>query len=253
MKNNEIEKKQLIIKDEADSQRPNEISLVDIALIIIKHRLLASSMFILILISGTSFVLLQTDKTATKYNYQTTISIGNRTVIDRTVYLEQPATLLAKLVHQYIPRAKQELNSNHSIAANIPSNSGIIVLRTTSDNDNDEIAIQLLNRVSELATIDHEKYYSSIELSLNKLSKNDDTVEIALQLSSLKKTSFSRTPIVTKDTPLVTEETITIPAKNPKLILALTLVSGLILAVFSAFFMEFIEKIREKKAELNLS
>ncbi len=246
MKNNEIEKNQLIGADEIKSQKPNEISFVDIALIIIKHKLLASSIFILTLVTGTSFILLQTDKMVTKYNYQTTISVGNRTVVDRTVYLEQPATLLAKLVHQYIPRAKQELNSNLSVTANIPPNSGIIVLQTNSADGNDKVATQLLNRVSELATIDHDKYYSSIELSLNKLSKNDDTVEIALQLSSLKKTSFSRTPVVTK-------EATTIPAKNPKLILALTLVSGLILAVFSAFFMEFIEKIKEKKAELNLT
>ena len=242
MINKDLQEVKPIYIHETGYSANNEVNLVDLALIIMQRKKLAIFVFIVFLVLGVVFSISQTSVTSTHYNYETSINIGNRTVEHTTVYLEPPATILSNIQYSYIPYFLSETKKNYNITANIQPGSGIILLKTSSAEPDDKIAINLLKTISNKAIADHNKYYETIKSSLQSIKDPINPTDTALQLASLKNTTALTTPRITKTTETAND-------KNPKLILAISITSGLIVALFSIFFAEFIAKVKERKNE----
>lgn len=252
MKNNELKELKPVYINETDYSTNDNISLVDLALILIRRKLLIIGFFIATIIIGVGFSLSQTSTTSSTYKYKTSIYIGSRTIENKTVYLEPPGALLSNIKYIYIPSSLSKSEKKYNITASLPKNSGVIILETVSSKANDQSATNLLAAISKIAVTDHRKYYDIISNNLktmkntpssgtnsnniNSNPKTKDTINIALQLASLKPTSISAEPTVS--------EIITVKkGTNPKSILAITVISGLFIALIAAFFAEFLSKI----------
>lgn len=215
----------------------NEISLIDLALVVVKRKKLVGFIFTIIFTLGIIYSLTQTSTTSTHYTYTTSIFIGGRTVNDKTVYLQPPTSVLANIQSIHIPQALSKSSHAHEVKTELLKNSGVITLTTSSSKPNDNSVIELLDSISALAISDHNKYYEAIKSSLNSTEQHQDSTNTALQLVSLTKSS-------TLDEVQTNKITNTTPAKSTNKILVVSVISGLLLSIFSAFFAEFIIKIR---------
>ncbi|NOY72259.1 MAG: hypothetical protein GXP14_07765, partial [Gammaproteobacteria bacterium] len=172
MKNKELDEIKPIYIYEACYSPENEINLLDLALVLIRRKVLIGIILIIFITAGTFYSLMQTDTVTTTYDYETSIFIGSRTVNNRTIYLEPPATLLSNIQYIYIPFFLSNLEKKHTtpatlekkytISATLPKNSGVIILKTSSTEADDADAINLLTAISKKAIADHGKYYESI-------------------------------------------------------------------------------------------
>ena len=239
MKNNELEELKPVYIHEASSSANDEISLVDLALVLVRRKRLIGLILITFISIGIIFILSQKPTKTTVYKYETSIHIGSRTMMNKTVFLEPPSTLLSSIKYIHIPSILPKSDRKYSITASLLKNSGIIVLKTSSDKANDLAAIDLLTTISHQAIANHDKYYNAIKNSLKAINNTEDPTDIALQLASLKTSSTSAKPDELEITTVNT-------GKSPKLILAFSIISGLIMALLVAFFAEFVSKVKEK-------
>ncbi len=103
MKNKQLDEIKPVYIYEACYSPENEINLLDLALVLVRRKALIGIILIIFITAGTFYSLAQTDTVTTTYDYETSIFIGSRTVNNRTVYLEPPATLLSNIQYIYIP------------------------------------------------------------------------------------------------------------------------------------------------------
>ncbi|MFK5854551.1 MAG: hypothetical protein QM503_00380 [Bacteroidota bacterium] len=245
MKNNELENSKPVYIQNTIYSPESEISLIDIALVLVRRKTLIGVVLITFVSLGVFFSLSQKSAETGLYDYETSIFIGSRTVNGNTVYLEPPATLLSNIQYIYIPQFVTKSDNRLVITASSPD-SGIITVTTTSSTNNDADAIKLLSAISSKAIADHGKYYESIRTSLSSSIKNHfnsvdkpiDLTNLSLQMASLKGSSTLELPRITKVVPADS-------SKSFKLILAISLFGGLFVGVFLAFFSELVSKVRE--------
>jgi len=83
---------------------------------------------------------------------------------------------------------------------------------------------------------------TSTKTNLIPSEEPKDLIDIALQLASLKGSSFLDKPRITKTVSVTT-------GKSPKSIIIISIFSGLFFAVFAAFFAEFISKVKKRQSE----
>jgi len=110
----------------------DEINLIDLWLVLMKHRTLMAAVVALCILAGIMLALL----VPAKYQYSTSIELGTRlSGENNVVVIESPETLLAKIQESYIPLAWRQYSAEHSamegvpkIEARIPKGSQIIVL-----------------------------------------------------------------------------------------------------------------------------
>ena len=256
MKNKELDEIKPVYIHEACYSTDNEINLLDLALVLIRKKMLIGTILTIFIAAGALYSLTQADIVTTTYDYETSILIGSRTVNSRTVYLEPPATLLSNIQYIYIPRILSGGEYKYAVSATLPPDSGVIILKTNSTKADDADAINLLKIISTEAIADHDKYYESLKSSLTAAKTSatphganlmpfdtqKNPTDIALQLASLKKSS-------TLDKPIITEVASETTSKSPKLIMAISIFGGLFFAIFAAFFAEFISKVKEKQNE----
>ncbi|NOX92233.1 MAG: hypothetical protein GXP18_07230 [Gammaproteobacteria bacterium] len=114
-----------------ESAYEDEINLVDLWLVLMRHRTLMAVVVASCVVAGIVFAVL----TPAKYQYSTSIELGTRLSGEDVVVIESPETLLAKVQESYIPLARQQYLAGHSavgevpkIEARIPKGSQIIVL-----------------------------------------------------------------------------------------------------------------------------
>lgn len=214
----------------------NEITLIDLALTVLKRKRLVAIVFIIIFSLGIIYSLTQTSTTSTHYTYTTSIFIGGRTVNDKIVYLQPPTSVLADIQYIHIPQVLSKTPHAYEVKTELLKNSGVITLTTSSQRPDDNNVISLLNSIGSLAIINHDKYYEAIKTSLASKAQQDSATT-ALQIVSLKKSSMLDEPQINKVTSVT-------PAKSTKKILVVSLIGGLLLSVFSAFIAEFITKVR---------
>lgn len=160
----------------------DEISLIDIWLILARRKKLIAGITAFALVVGALLALLLSPI----FEYRASIEIGSRLVTDKSFAIEQPENTLAKLQQSYIPavlmahhRATQV--SDVEIVAQIPKNSEIIVLTTKGTAAREEELVLLQNQIIESLQHDHQRIISTLKADLDIKRRSLEN-----QLASLK-------------------------------------------------------------------
>ena len=240
---------------------PNdEVNLVNFAKIIIQRKILILITIILIVGPATAVIFFKPQT----YTYTTSIEIGAQIVDGNIQPLEPPQALLAKINKIFIPLAlnKQRLlNPNDTklyvIKVDIPKDSLIIIAEMQGSENEVDVIKNLLQDINQKSVQSQSLIYESIkqytqsrldqtsaELRLLKDTNGNET-EIALQLSLIDTfTSQLATLRNTREILPVTQSLV--PAGlSQTLMLTITIITSVLLGIFSAFFAEFIAKVKE--------
>ena len=215
----------------------DEISLVDITLVLLRRKALIAIVLGLSIIVG----ILATTLTSNRLSYTTTIKIGTHIIDNKVVPLETPETLLVKINHSFIPQVLNEFPTPVSINASVPKKSEVILLTATAAQDSDDkTPIVLLNRLAKIIEQDQNKIFASIKDNLTNHLKPVSLEAFATQTASLQKTYRVSAPIKSS------------AASSPsnKVILAISLFAGVFLGVFAAFCAEFWTKVKQAQKKM---
>lgn len=261
MKNNELQELKPVYIHEARYSADGEISLVDLAAMLARHKTMIASIIAIFIVLGITKALL----TPKQYTVSTTIEIGSQIIESQAQHFDSPQNLLAKLQHSFIPstlNTYQLSNPNNKnkyiIRPSIPSSSVIVVLEMEGTEDEVDLMTTLLQDVNQKIFQDHDRVYNSVKQNLvamisqakaelATLNSNDE-IQIEerkllegqikiynLQLANLQKTRSISPPM----------KSIHPTGTGKKLILALALFAGAFFAVFTAFLAEFIKRVKE--------
>ena len=161
-----------------------EISLVDLWLVLARHRRLIATIVALAAALGIAIAAVKTDS----YSYTTTIQIAR--VGDGL--LEEPVTLLAKLNESYIPFiSQQRLQAEPDarqirVSAEIPKDSNLILMRSEGDLADQEIHFSVHKQILDRLAQDHNPVVDVV-----KLSMENDLNRVRNQLDKLKDEALS--------------------------------------------------------------
>lgn len=265
MKNNKLQELKPIYIHENTYQSANEVSLIDLAMVLIKRKALIITIIIGFLIFSISVALL----TSKKYTYSTSLEIGSQIINDNIRPFESPQTLSAKLQNGFIPKAlskqhktSQKDSPKFKIEVSIPKDSKIVVLKAVGTDEKGNIINKLLQDTANFAIEDHNRVYEAVrknltsqieqtEIELSSLNTAEDSYEdkarllksdislLQSQLANLRGTRQILPPMKS------TEPTGT----NKKLLVIASMLIGLFVSILAAFFVEFIFKIQERSRE----
>jgi len=167
----------------------DEISLIDLAKVVIKRKTTLLVVFVLFVLAGLSVAMLKKKQ----YQYGTTIEIGTTIVKGDPQLIDDPNTLLAKIQETYIPLAQHHLRAAHpennkiyDLKARIPKNSTVIVLEGKGGADEADNYIQLQNDIIDQIIADHNRiiliirknYQNAIEKIKNEISSFEDQLKL---------------------------------------------------------------------------
>jgi len=191
-----------------DSVHDDEISLLDIWLVLVKRRSLFLSLVLLALLIGVSAAL----TLPVKYNYSTTLEIGGLSYDSqgRQVLIEQPTSVLAKLKQSYIPfvtHAYLQENPGFEgipvINAKLEKNSNIILINISGIEKYRSIYVQLLNSVVGQVKLDHKRIsllkVKDLELSQYKLKNQINVLKSEEQLIQSQIGRIDKKELLLKD------------------------------------------------------
>lgn len=275
MKNKELQELRPVYLHEARGSSDDEISLVDLAAILVRRKILIFSIITIFLAIGTTKALL----TAKQYTVSTSIEIGSQIIEGSIQHFEEPQNLLAKLQYSYIPStlstyqlSNPDDTNNYIIRSSIPSGSKLILLEMDGTEDETTLLTTLQQNVVQKIIKDHSRIYDAVKQNLitqrdqakaelAALDANDgiqanekrllledkrmlvDKIEIyELQLANLLNTRELAPPM----------RSIHPTGTGKKLIIALTILAGVLVAVSAAFLAEFIDRVKQKNLENKL-
>jgi len=262
MKNKELQELNSIYTLKSDLSTNDDISLVDLAVILIRHKIMISMIFIIIV--ALSVVLAITKPNT--YTYTASIEIGSQFISGSVKRFESPQTLLAKLNHGFIPQVLNELQlsspdnkKRYNIKVNIPKNSQIIVLELTSTSDQADAKKEILQKIISKALQDHKRIYDAVKrnyISLSEQAKADLAAQNTTNKLSPDEIKYIKNKIESYKLHLAnlqpTREILS-PIKslgptggNKKMIVIISATFGIFLAVFIALFAEFSTKVKEQ-------
>ena len=161
----------------------DEISLVDLARVIWRHRRGALATFVVIAASGLAAAALLPKK----YTYTTTVEVGSRVEDDRIVPIEAPDAALAKLRESYIPRERRRYLEAHpdargtfKLAARLPAGSQLLVLEATGPERSAAAYKTVQEQVVQALEADHARLFqnqrSAVELDKQRAEQNLQTL-----------------------------------------------------------------------------
>jgi len=145
-----------------------EVSLTDLFLILKEQRRVLWGVCLVVTVLGILLALLS----PTIYRYTTTIEIGTVREDGKSVLLDRPETLLAKIREAYIPHVVNQLSRKErgiaiEIDARIPAGSEVITLESKAPPEMEETVIELHKRVVELVKEDHQGVFDIIKREMN--------------------------------------------------------------------------------------
>lgn len=238
----------------------DEINLVDLIKTLFKHKKTMAIVILLTMGLATITILFKSET----YTYTTSIEIGTQIVNGSAKPIEPPEALLAKINNIYIPVIlKEQRLSNpdetetYEIKTNIPKNSLIVILRMTGSEDKKDIMKNLLQKVSQESIKNQSLIYEAIkrytksrldqtEAELILLKKTDaNETEIAVKLNLIDKYSSQLASLRNTQEILPVIQSIEPTGLSRALMLAIAIITSVFLGVFSAFFAEFVSKVKE--------
>ena len=163
-----------------DNHAEDEISLVDLWLVLVKRKNVFFSMLLISLVVGLLYVFIK----PLSYEFSTSMEMGSR--VDG-VTIEPIQSMLAKLQHAYIPLVLSSYNASspeelkiRDIKSSVAKSSNIIRLSIVGRENNEEIYKSLLNDVVEAITIDHKRVSSLVKNNLLLSIQKQENVSIQL-------------------------------------------------------------------------
>ncbi len=181
--------------------REDEISLIDLWLVLVRRRRIVYLTVSLSILLGFVFYLV----TPRLYEYSATIEIGTTDARDvegeRTVLIDPPETVLAKINESYIPWVQHRHMQEHpedkkiyELKAEIPQKSQLIVIKGKGPEESEPMYLAMLNEVMQRLFQDHGRQTGIIRASLqaqltaarNKLAALEDPATLAVQRKSLE-------------------------------------------------------------------
>jgi len=262
MKNNDLQELKPIYIHETSYSAEDEISLVDLAMVLIRRKKLIIGITTFFIALGVAAALLMPKS----YTFSTSIEIGSRIVSGTIKPFESPETLLAKIQHVFVPEAlstQRQTNpddeNKYKIKASIPKSSVLIVLEIKGIKEKSNLLTKLLQNVTQQAIQDHQRIYSAIkqnllalkeqaktELSTLDSAKNNHNEERRLLKSNIEVYETELANLRNTREILPPMKSIEPTGTSRKLMVIIAAFMGAFLAVFSAFFAEFIAKVKEK-------
>ena len=144
----------------------DEISLIDLWLIIVKHKKIFLYVFSAIVLIGLIAALVMPKK----YSITSTIGIGQTVQDERVILLESPETVKAKLENALVPEILSRYEDDEirlqEFAVSIPKNSDLVVLQTKVKDDEIELFSQILTEMTDAIEQDHERILRPIRSSI---------------------------------------------------------------------------------------
>lgn len=147
-----------------------EVSLIDMWLIMVRHKLLILGITVIFTAIGVGVALIKSKV----YNYSSSIEIGSRIVGDTISLIESPETVMAKLEKVYIPHVLSEYEKDHEsddsvpdITAQIPKGSQLIVLSGNSATGMESIYSDLYQKIISRLQQDHGRVFDLLRNDLN--------------------------------------------------------------------------------------
>ena len=288
---------------EAEFRYDDEISLVELWLVLAKHRLVIVLSTLALGALGVAYALL----TPAQYEYSTSLQIGSRLAGSDYRLIEPPAAVVARINRGYLPVLHRELvpeRERLEIEARTEGDGGLIVVSGEATEEDGELFLGILSRVSDKVIEEHERLIDDFrqQLVLQQQQANirlealqaeaEDVRKRLEQLDKLLQSMADRTrgvegagllaqlqsaeqaetlrqeladnavsqreerallaelasqlgtfrPTTTVAEPLQSVEQV---GTSNRLIVALAVVLGLMLGVFAAFFMGFLQHVRE--------
>jgi len=163
-----------------DSRAEDEISLVDLWLVLVKRK---NILFFMVLFSFVVGLLYVFSKPLV-YEFGTSIEIGSR--VDG-VTIEPIQSVLAKLQEAYIPLVLSSYNASAleknkitDIESSVTKGSGIIRLSIAGRENNEDIYKSLLNEIVEKITADHKRVSSLVKNDLLLSIKKQENISFQL-------------------------------------------------------------------------
>lgn len=262
MKDRNLQELKPIYIHEASYISDDEISLIDLVMVLVRRRNLMTIVFVSTIILGTIGALL-TPKT---YTYSTSLQIGSRVIQGTIEPFESSQTLLAKLQYSFIPLTLSNLRSAdpdnkkyYNVDATVPINSQIIILEIKGTDDQAPLITQLLRNISKKVTLDHERIYNAIKQNLIALINQAKTELTTLSTKDSDQTDKKQ--LLHKNIEVYQGElanlqnthAISSPMKSleptgisKRLIVMISIFIGIIIAIIAAFIAEFVQKVKEQ-------
>lgn len=141
------------------SDAPDEISLVDLFLVFVKHKKLFLSVLSLCIVAAGAFALLR-DNT---YLYSTSLEIGTYYEDKAQVFIDTPQTVLSKLEEGYIPTVLSKYYAANpdapriKITARFPKGSEVVVIESKAKARLGGTIKQLEGQIVDLTKADHAR------------------------------------------------------------------------------------------------
>ena len=265
MKNSDLQELKPVYIRESINSTADEISLIDIAMVLVRRKNMIAAITIIITALGTGIAL---SKSKT-YTFSTSIELGSQVINGAILPFESPQTLLAKLQYSFIPQilSEQQLSNpgerRYTISPRVPKSSDIIVLEVKGTEDQADLLTDLLHQVTEKTIQDHKRIYEAVkqnytllktqaegEMALLKSEGNGRTEEIRLLTKSID--TYNSKLANLRNTREVSSPIRSIgPTGSSRKLIIIAALAGIFAAIFSAFFAEFVAKI--KKASLQSS
>lgn len=235
----------------------DEISLIDLTLVLLHRKVLIGVIFLLCLLLGLTAALLM----PRTYTYSTSIETGSQLINGQILPFESTETLSAKISHSFIPlvlndyqKSMAKDSSLPKITVSIPKKSSIILLETKGTETDGEQLTGLLNSITRKIQDDHARIYQSLKSSLESGLKQAQAMQNAAtdlgalegaakiesyqsQLANLRETRAILPPMQSNEP----------TGTSRKLIVIASAMLGLFLAVFAAFGAEFWSKVKEEE------
>lgn len=261
MKTSNLQEQKTIYIPEGNYSTDNEISLIDLTMVLVKRKTMIAVIFILITALSIT-VTLFTPKT---YTFSTTIDIGSQIIDNTIIPFETPQALVPKLHYSFIPQILSEHrqsypddNTKYRVRSSVPSGGNIVLLEIEGTENQTDTLKKLLQTTSQKAIKDHSRIFQSVKNNLearinqatNNLKSleksNNNGTEIAMtqntiellssQLENLRNTREIMPPIRSSDP----------TSGSRKIIVIFSSFAGIFLGIFAAFFTEFVSKVQQR-------
>ena len=183
----------------ADTAYNDEINLLDLWLVLVKHRNILLIIILAFVVSGVTFSLIK----PVLYDYNAVLQVG-AVVTPETgneKYIESPANVLEKLTRSYIPLVRSEFLKDYPelqfapiVNASMSKGSDLIVIQTRAEEKDGSMSLELIHRIIAYIQKNHQPQMdinrNEIELSLQKekiiLSRLENPLSLKVEQESLE-------------------------------------------------------------------
>ena len=164
----------------------DEVSLVDLWIVLIKRKVLIGAVLVTTFLSGVAFTFTRRPPQQ-QYEISTVIEIGQKPDGDTAALVDSSETVLAKLETSYIPLARQEINNREETqqlsapAVQAKMRGRMVVLKTVASSPNAALHLELLESTTQRLLTDHRLL---VESHLTR--ENIELERARLKLEALK-------------------------------------------------------------------